>query len=74
MISPKKSKSLCRPKYLIRYKMALWYESEAGEVTVAWVVLVAASIALTIAILASVGGGTQDLSDDMSSELTQQKL
>ena len=63
-----------RPESASRFSVTWWSANEAGEVTVAWVVLIAATLVLTVGVLSSVGGGTQDLSDDMRSELSQQEL
>ena len=43
---------------------------ESGAVTVDWVVLTAAIVGLGIAVLTSVSGGTTDLADSISSELS----
>ena len=45
-------------------------KDESGAVTVDWVVLTAAIVGLGIAILTSVGGGTQDLADTVSTHLS----
>lgn len=45
-------------------------KDESGAVTVDWVVLTAAIVGLGIAILTSVGGGTQDLADTVSTNLS----
>lgn len=42
---------------------------ESGAVTVDWVVLTAAIVGLGIAVLTSVGGGTEQLADRVSSQL-----
>ncbi len=43
---------------------------ESGAVTVDWVVLTAAIVGLGIAVLTSVGGGTTDLANNVSSSLS----
>lgn len=45
-------------------------EDESGAVTVDWVVLTAAIVGLGIAIMTTVGGGTQDLADVVSDSLS----
>lgn len=44
--------------------------SESGAVTVDWVVLTAAIVGLGLAVMAVVSGGVEDLSNDISSSLT----
>ena len=44
--------------------------NEEGEATVAWVLATAAGVALAIAVLSSVGGGAQEISEKMDSELS----
>ncbi len=43
---------------------------ESGAVTVDWVVLTAAIVGLGIAVLTSVSGGTTDLANSISGELS----
>ncbi|MEM9425192.1 MAG: hypothetical protein AAGA06_00680 [Pseudomonadota bacterium] len=45
-------------------------KDESGAVTVDWVVLTAAIVGLGIAVLTSVGGGTTDLADAISTNLS----
>ena len=45
-------------------------KDESGAVTVDWVVLTAAIVGLGIAIMTTVGGGTQDLADTVSTHLS----
>ena len=45
-------------------------KDESGAVTVDWVVLTAAIVGLGIAIMTTVGGGTQDLADVVSTHLS----
>ena len=47
-----------------------FFADESGAVTVDWVVLTAAIVGLGIAVLTSVSGGTTDLADSISSELS----
>lgn len=44
---------------------------ESGAVTVDWVVLTAAIVGLGIAVLSSVGGGTKDLAESISTSLSE---
>lgn len=48
--------------------------NEDGAVTVDWVVLTAAIVGLGIAVMASVGDGTTQLSDTISSNLANQEI
>jgi hypothetical protein len=50
-----------------------WVQDENGEITVAWMVLVAATVGLTIAVMISVGGGAEQLSRDVDTELTDRE-
>jgi Flp pilus assembly pilin Flp len=47
---------------------------ECGAVTVDWVVLTAAIVGLGIAIMSSVGTGTKNLSNKISSQLSAQTI
>jgi Flp pilus assembly pilin Flp len=47
---------------------------EDGAVTVDWVVLTAAIVGLGIAVLTSVGTGTKNLSNKISSQLSAQTI
>ncbi len=47
-----------------------FFNDESGAVTVDWVVLTAAVVGLGIAVLTSVSGGTTDLADTISGELS----
>lgn len=47
---------------------------ETGAVTVDWVVLAAALIGLCLAIMSSVGEGTEDLTTDIRDQLTSQLI
>ena len=43
--------------------------SEAGAVTVDWVVLTAAIVGLGLAVMAVISGGLQDVSNDINAQL-----
>ena len=47
---------------------------EDGAVTVDWVVLTAAIVGLGIAVLSSVSGGTKELGNKISSQLSNQTI
>ena len=49
-------------------------KDESGAVTVDWVVLTAAIVGLGIAIMTTVGGGTQDLADVVSTHLSSEGI
>lgn len=49
-------------------------KSESGAVTVDWVVLTAALVGLGIAVMAVVSGGIQNLSTDISTQLSGQGI
>lgn len=49
-------------------------KAEDGAVTVDWVVLTAAVVGLGIAVLASVAGGVNNLSDRISANLANQEI
>jgi Flp pilus assembly pilin Flp len=51
-----------------------FHADESGAVTVDWVVLTAAIVGLAIAVLASVGTGTKNLSNKVSSRLSSQTI
>ncbi|MEM9708059.1 MAG: hypothetical protein AAF871_04650 [Pseudomonadota bacterium] len=57
------------------FKLANTFKKdEDGAVTVDWVVLTAAIVGLGIAVLASVRGGTQTLTEKISSSLETQEI
>jgi len=47
---------------------------DAGEVTIAWVLITSAGVSLAIAVMTSVGGGTQVLSGKMEVELSDREV
>ncbi len=49
-------------------------KDESGAVTVDWVVLTAAVVGLGLAVLLSIGGGTQDFADDISTHMSSQNV
>jgi len=55
-------------------KLFNFLKNEDGAVTVDWVVLTAAIVGLGIAVMASVGDGTTQLSDTISSNLASQEI
>ena len=55
-------------------KLFNFLKNEDGAVTVDWVVLTAAIVGLGIAVMASVGDGTTQLSETISSELATQEI
>jgi len=55
-------------------KLFNFLKNEDGAVTVDWVVLTAAIVGLGIAVMASVGDGTTQLSDTISDNLANQTI
>ena len=55
-------------------KLFNFLKNEDGAVTVDWVVLTAAIVGLGIAVMASVGDGTTQLSDTISGNLANQTI
>jgi len=55
-------------------KLYNFLKNEDGAVTVDWVVLTAAIVGLGIAVMASVGDGTTELSDKISENLADQEI
>ncbi|MEM7472934.1 MAG: hypothetical protein AAF340_16420 [Pseudomonadota bacterium] len=49
-------------------------EDDAGAVTVDWVVLAAVLIGLCLAVMATVGDGTEDLTADLDAQLSSQMI
>ena len=49
-------------------------KDDSGAVTVDWVVLTAAIVGLGIAVLSSVSGGTKELGNKISSQLSNQTI
>ena len=47
---------------------------ESGAVTVDWVVLTAAIVGLGMVVMTTVGGGVEDLGDDIVTDLTNQSI
>ena len=47
---------------------------ESGAVTVDWVVLTAAIVGLGMVVMTTVGGGIEDLGDDIVTDLTDQSI
>lgn len=57
------------------FKLANTFKSdESGAVTVDWVVLTAAIVGLGVAVLATVRGGMETISDNISEALTDQEM
>ncbi|MDQ7079616.1 MAG: pilus assembly protein [Paracoccaceae bacterium] len=57
------------------FKLAKNFKNdESGAVTVDWVVLTAAIVGLGIAVLATVSSGVQNLSGDINTQLSGQKI
>lgn len=52
----------------------LFLENEDGAVTVDWVVLAAAVVGIAIAVLSTVSTGVEDLSTDISGQLSRQSI
>lgn len=55
-------------------RISLFLADESGAVTVDWVVLTAAIVALGIAVMTSVGGGTTTLANKVSSHMASQSV
>ena len=55
-------------------KTRMFFADECGAVTVDWVVLTAAIVALGIAVIASISGGANDLARYISSALTDAEV
>ncbi|MCY4180738.1 MAG: hypothetical protein OXC60_05180 [Litoreibacter sp.] len=47
---------------------------ESGAVTVDWVVLAAVLIGLCLAVMATVGDGTEDLTSDLDAQMSSQMI
>ena len=47
---------------------------DAGEVTIAWVLITSAGVSLAIAVMTSVGGGTQEYSEKVDTELSDREV
>lgn len=55
-------------------RLSDWMRDESGEVTIAWVVLTASLMTLSILVLTSIGGGTEELAGQIDTELTTREV
>lgn len=60
--------------FKLRSAFHRYLRDEAGEVTIAWVLITSAVVSLAIAVMTSVGGGTQELSGKMEVELSDREV
>lgn len=51
-----------------------WARDESGNTTVDWVVIVAGLVALSIAVMTSIGGGVEQLADAAGTELGTREI
>ena len=61
-------------KDILTRRISDWADDEAGEVTIAWVVLTASLLTLSIIVLTSIGGGTEELASQIDTELTDREI
>lgn len=61
-------------KDILTRRISDWADDEAGEVTIAWVVLTASLLTLSIIVLTSIGGGTEELANQIDTELTDREI
>ena len=61
-------------KDVLTRRISDWADDEAGEVTIAWVVLTASLLTLSIIVLTSIGGGTEELANQIDTELTDREI
>ena len=47
---------------------------ESGEVTIAWVVITAAVVSLSVVVLTSIGSGTEVLADNIDADLSTRDI
>lgn len=47
---------------------------ESGEVTIAWTVITAGIVGLSVVVLTSIGGGSQDLAENVGSDMTVREV
>ena len=47
---------------------------EAGEVTIAWVLITSAVVGLAVLVITSVGGGAQEYSEKVDTELSDREV
>ena len=61
-------------KDILTRRISDWADDEAGEVTIALVVLTASLLTLSIIVLTSIGGGTEELANQIDTELTDREI
>ena len=60
--------------FKLRSAFHRFLRDDAGEVTIAWVLITSAGVSLAIAVMTSVGGGTQELSANIDVELSDREV
>ncbi len=55
-------------------RLKLFFKDSSGAVTVDWVVLTAAIVGIGVAVLSTISTGVEDLSTDISNQLTSQQI
>ena len=58
----------------IKTRVARFVRDESGEVTIEWVAITAAIVALSTALLMQIGDGTRQLSDNVGTEMTERDV
>lgn len=58
----------------VSHRFSRFLSDESGNATIDWVGLVAGLVALSIAVMISIGGGVEVLADKMESELETREL
>ena len=58
----------------MKSRVARFVRDESGEVTIEWVAITAAIVALSTALLMQIGDGTRQLSDNVGTEMTERDV
>jgi len=55
-------------------KVSFFLRNESGEVTIGWLVITAAIVGMSVAVLSSIGDGTQELSGKVGDEMADREI
>lgn len=58
----------------IRTTFGPFFQDEAGVVTIDWVLVTAGAVSMTLAVMISIGDGTQEFSEKMDTELSNRNV
>ena len=62
------------PRAALLCRLKTWARDESGNATIDWVVLVAGLVALSVTVMISIGGGTEQLAQRADTELSAREM